>query len=46
LGVGEGMDFDLIGGTFFAREAVLENERGDANAVEPFGDVGAFGVDG
>ena len=46
LGVGVGMDLDLIRRTFFTSESVFKDEGGNANAVEPFGDVGALGVYG
>ena len=40
------MHFDFVRRTFFTGEAIFQNESGDALAGEPFGYVGAFGIDG
>ena len=46
LRIGKGIDFDFVRRPGFARQPVLQNERRHADAVQPLGDIGAFGVDG
>ena len=46
LGIGEGLDVDLVGRLGFAGQAVLQHERGDPVVAQPLGDVVAFVRDG